>query len=313
MPRHYEFDKSSFSFRKVTRTAGSVLLTVLKYFLVTASLAVVYYIIFAAFVSTDTERRLRRENKIYEKVYPEMLEREALVSDAITNLQVKDNEIYRQIFGAEAPRSNPMSGAGFLAAGDSIPSRRIVEYTDAKSGALLERTAAIEAALLRVFAQAEDGLPPLSLPLENVSYAQVGASVGNKVNPFYKVPSPHNGLDLIANQGDPVFAVADGRITEVISSRKGMGNVVEITHAGGYVTRYAHLSDMPVLKGQTIRKGMRIGAVGTTGSTFAAHLHFEILKDGKYVDPINYFFASVTPEEYMNMLFMSVTTGQSMD
>ena len=74
MPGHYEFDRSNFSFRKVTRTAGSVLLTVLKYFLVTASLAVVYYIIFAAFVSTDTERRLRRENKIYEKVYPEMLD-----------------------------------------------------------------------------------------------------------------------------------------------------------------------------------------------------------------------------------------------
>ena len=97
MPRHYEFDRSTFSFRKVTRTAGSIFLTVLKYFLVTASLAVVYYVIFALFVSTDTERRLRRENKIYEKVYPQMLEREALVSDAITNLQVKDNEIYRAI------------------------------------------------------------------------------------------------------------------------------------------------------------------------------------------------------------------------
>ena len=313
MPRHYEFDRSTFSFRKVTRTAGSVFPTVLKYFLVTASLAVVYYVIFALFVSTDTERRLRRENKIYEKVYPQMLEREALVSDAITNLQVKDNEIYRAIFGAEAPRSNPMGGAGFLAGNDSVPSRRIEEYTDAKSGALLQRTAAVEEALLRVFAQAQDGLPPLSLPLANVSYAQVGASLGSKVNPFYKVPSQHNGLDLIANQGDPVFAAADGQITAVISSRKGQGNVVEITHAGGYVTRYAHLSDIPVIKGQTIRRGMRIGAVGTTGNTFAAHLHYEILKDGKYVDPINYFFASVTPEEYMNMLFMSVTTGQSMD
>lgn len=313
MPRHYEFDRSTFSFRKVTRTAGSVFLTVLKYFLVTASLAVVYYVIFALFVSTDTERRLRRENKIYEKVYPQMLEREALVSDAITNLQVKDNEIYRTIFGAEAPRSNPMGGAGFLAGNDSVPSRRIEEYTDAKSGALLQRTAAVEEALLRVFAQAQDGLPPLSLPLADVSYAQVGASLGSKVNPFYKVPSQHNGLDLIANQGDPVFAAADGQITAVVSSRKGQGNYVEITHAGGYVTRYAHLSDIPVIKGQTIRRGMRIGAVGTTGNTFAAHLHYEILKDGRYVDPINYFFASVTPEEYMNMLFMSVTTGQSMD
>jgi murein DD-endopeptidase MepM/ murein hydrolase activator NlpD len=313
MPRHYEFDRSTFSFRKVTRTAGSVFLTVLKYFLVTASLAVVYYVIFALFVSTDTERRLRRENKIYEKVYPQMLEREALVSDAITNLQVKDNEIYRAIFGTEAPRSNPMGGAGFLAGNDSVPSRRIEEYTDAKSGALLQRTAAVEEALLRVFAQARDGLPPLSLPLADVSYAQVGASLGSKVNPFYKVPSQHNGLDLIANQGDPVFAAADGQITAVVSSRKGQGNYVEITHAGGYVTRYAHLSDIPVIKGQTIRRGMRIGAVGTTGNTFAAHLHYEILKDGRYVDPINYFFASVTPEEYMNMLFMSVTTGQSMD
>jgi murein DD-endopeptidase MepM/ murein hydrolase activator NlpD len=99
----------------------------------------------------------------------------------------------------------------------------------------------------------------------------------------------------------------------VVRSRKGLGNVVEIDHGNGYITRYAHLADVEVRKGRALKKGARIGYVGVSGNSFAPHLHYEVIKDTVVMDPVNYMFASVTPEEYVNMLVMSVTTGQSMD
>ena len=150
-------------------------------------------------------------------------------------------------------------------------------------------------------------------PLKNYSFAQTGASTGSRINPFYKVSMQHNGLDMIAPSGEPVYAAADGTVSNVIRSRKGLGNVVEIDHGNGYMTRYGHLADVEVRKGRKLTKGTRIGYVGVSGNSFAPHLHYEVIKDTLVMDPVNYMFASVTPEEYVNMLVMSVTTGQSMD
>ena len=156
-------------------------------------------------------------------------------------------------------------------------------------------------------------MPPMTNPLKEYAFAQTGASVGDKINPFYKVSMRHNGIDMIAPSGEPVHAAADGTVKEVIRSRKGLGNVVVIDHGNGYVTRYAHLADIEVAKGRPVKRGSRIGYVGVSGNSFAPHLHYEVLKDTLVLDPVNHFFASVTPEEYMNMMILSVSTGQSMD
>ena len=156
-------------------------------------------------------------------------------------------------------------------------------------------------------------MPPMTNPLENFSFAQTGASVGEKINPFYKVPIRHDGLDLVAHSGEPVHATADGVVVNVRKSRKGLGNVVTVDHGNGYVTRYAHLADIEVKKGRVVKKGTRLGYVGVSGNSFAPHLHYEVLRDTVVLDPVNHFFASVSPEDYLNMLVMSVSTGQSMD
>ena len=102
-------------------------------------------------------------------------------------------------------------------------------------------------------------------------------------------------------------------VKNVIRSRKGLGNVVEIDHGNGYVTRYAHLADVEVRKGRELKKGARIGYVGVSGNSFAPHLHYEVLRDTLVMDPVNHLFASVTPDDYVNMLIMAVSTGQSLD
>lgn len=100
---------------------------------------------------------------------------------------------------------------------------------------------------------------------------------------------------------------------DVDHSTKGLGNVVTIDHGNGFITRYAHLENTRVSKGQKVTRDKQIGQVGMSGNSFAPHLHYEVLKDTLRVDPLNFLFASVSPEDYMGMLFMSSNTGQSMD
>lgn len=312
---HYEIDRN-LRFRKSTRTAWHAVKSAVKYIVATVSLAVFYYIVFALLMSTDSEKKLIRENKLYECTYDEMLAREQLLSDAIDGLQLKDNQIYGEIFHVEAPEMDPILTDDYLSAADTIPDKRMVEYAESRIADAEAAAARVEANFRRILEQcAASGtaMPPMSLPLKSVTYAQVGASVGSKVNPFYKVETGHGGLDLIAPQGDPVYAAADGVVTDVSHSHKGQGNVVEITHAGGYVSRYAHLADVVVSKGQKVARGRRIASVGISGSSFAPHLHYEVLKDTVCLDPVDYFFASVTPDEYANFKYMASRTEQSLD
>ena len=313
----YKFDRNSFDFRE-DRGPGfwGYVGIFFKYLALSVTLAIIYYVIFALVVTKDTDGKIARENKMYEKLYPEMQERSALVEDVIASLQARDSRIYREIFNAEAPAMDPLRNLEFFASSDTLPDEDYVRYAWSKSERIGERAKRVEENFRVVMAlceQCRDSLPPLSIPLEKMSYAQVGATVGDKMNPFYKVVMPHTGLDLIAPQGDPVLAAGDGTVTAVTLSRKGLGNVVEITHRGGYVTRYCHLSEIDVRKGQKVSRGRKIAQVGISGNLFAPHLHYEVLKDGVPVNPVQYFFASVTPAEYVNMLYMSDCTGQSLD
>ena len=311
----YVFDKTRIEFRKVTHSVWNILGKALKYFLVTASLAVVYYIVFALLVNTDSERKLKRENQMYSRMYDDMVRKEQLVGDVMENLKAKDNEIYRQLFNSDAPDLGSIYPEGLLSAIDSVGDKDIVEYVGKKLNLLEEASVKVEDNFKSIMDKLEgDGkLPPLTNPLHDFSYARTGASVGEKINPFYKVAVFHGGLDLISQQGDPVYATADGTVKDVEHSTKGLGNVVTIDHGNGYLTRYAHLENTKVSRGQKVARGKQIGQVGMSGNSFAPHLHYEVVRDTAKVDPLNYFFASVSPEDYIGMVFMSYNTGQSMD
>ena len=315
MNSQYIVDKD-FKLKKEKASVWAVIRRILMFFVVTMSLAVVYYILFALLFSTEQERRLRVENKLYEAEYPQMAMKEELLAAVVEGLRVKDDKIYEEVFNTSAPDMERFSSLDFLMGLDSIPDTDIVTNSATRMDVLESSASRVEDNFQKVMAAISDKkfvMPPMTNPLRNFTFAQTGASVGDKINPFYKVPMKHNGLDLIASAGEPVFAVAEGVVKEVIKSRKGLGNVVVIDHGNGYVTRYAHLADVEARKGRRIKRGTRIGYVGVSGNSFAPHLHYEVLRDTLVLDPVNHFFASVTPEEYMNMLIMSVTTGQSMD
>lgn len=310
----YILDKD-FNLLKVTRSVSGVLWTCAKWVIATASLAAFDYLIFSLVVNTDEEKRLKRENRLYEKLYPEMEQKEKLISDVVKDLQARDNAIYKQIFKSQAPSVDPQNSALFFFATDSTADKDIVEYTERRSLALLDMTSRIDSNFKEVFSDAASSrtLPPMLVPVPDLKFAQVGASVGKKMDPFYKVLTMHNGIDLIAGQGTPVLATADGVVLEVKRSGKGAGNIVEIGHDGGYRTLYAHLQDIVVRKGERVKAGRKIANVGMSGNSFAPHLHYEVHRDSLVLDPVNFFFASFSPENYMKAAYMAATTGQSLD
>ena len=285
-------------------------------FVASLSLTVVYYVLFALFFSTETENRLERENEMFEREFPLLQQKEALLSDVIESLDGRDDRIYEEIFQASAPSLSPMTSVRDFSGVDTIPDHELVVYAQRKLDGVIASAAAVEEDFLRIAELLQDpsfAMPPMSNPLDKFTFAQTGASVGDKINPFYKVPIRHNGLDMVSHSGEPVRVAADGVVTEVIKSRKGLGNVVVVSHDGGYVTRYAHLADIGVRKGRSLKKGDVIGYVGVSGNSFAPHLHYEVHKDTLVMDPVNHLFASLDPEEYVNVMILAVTTGQSLD
>lgn len=315
--RKYVFDSESFNVDGAEGGKGrKFLLTALKLFLSSVALTVIYYVIFALLFSTDKERALQNENRMLERMYPELSRKAELLDDAVELLKVRDRRIYEEIFETEAPELDRILNANPLPLTDSIADEDIVKLTEAKADVLMNSAHIVEANMRRIFelcSEEDFSLPPMHLPLKEFSIPMTGASVGKKMNPFYKVIGEHDGIDFMASPGDEVVAAADGTVTEVSKSRKGPGNVVAIDHGNGYVTRYAHLQDIQVSRYRQVKKGEVIGYVGMSGSSFAPHLHYEVWKDTLLCDPVNYFFGSVSPEEYANMYIVSVVTGQSLD
>ena len=117
----------------------------------------------------------------------------------------------------------------------------------------------------------------------------------------------------MAPYGTDVTATAGGVVVEVLKQNKGLGNMVIIDHGDGFQTTYAHLSDIYVAINQKVKRGKVIGRVGNSGTSFSTSLHYEVRKSGRAVDPVNYFFANLSPSAYSDMLLLANTTGQSLD
>ena len=288
----------------------------LRYLAATVTTAIGFYVLFSLLFSTEEEKRLQQENELYEAYYQELREKERLVSDVVEGLEVRDDALYRRIFETEAPSVDAVTAADVISVSDSLSESFFLPYSAFKSESLRMMANNVEEnfrEIYRLMNRRKDSLPPLTLPLEGMSYVQTGASVGLKHNPLYKVDIRHEGLDLVAPQGSVVKAAADGHVRKVIRSHKGLGNIVEIDHRNGYVTRYASLGDINVSQGRTVKRGQKIGTVGISSTSFAPHLHYEVLKGETILDPVHFLFASVSPDEYAKMLYMSVSTRQSMD
>ena len=141
----------------------------------------------------------------------------------------------------------------------------------------------------------------------------MASGYGYRIHPMYKVRKMHWGTDFSAPTGTPIYATGDGKVTTYKRSRSGYGRHIVIDHGFGYKTLYGHMSKIEVRRGQRVKRGDVIGYIGSTGSSTAPHLHYEVMKDGRKINPINYFFNDLSPEEYEEMLHISSHSNQSFD
>jgi murein DD-endopeptidase MepM/ murein hydrolase activator NlpD len=154
---------------------------------------------------------------------------------------------------------------------------------------------------------------PAIMPISNKDLTRTASGWGYRIHPIYKIRKFHYGMDFTAPTGTEIYATGDGKVTRRQSAKRGFGNNIVIDHGYGYTTIYAHLIRFNVRVGQTIKRGDIIGYVGSSGTSTAPHLHYEVKLHGKNIDPVNYYFNDLTPEEYERMIELAMKSGQSFD
>ena len=131
---------------------------------------------------------------------------------------------------------------------------------------------------------------PAIMPVKDTDIYRISSHYGQRTDPFYKVTKFHGGIDFSGPLGTGIYATGDGTVIRVEKNKSGYGNNVLIDHGYGYKTRYAHLDSFSVKKGDKVKRGQEIGKMGNTGKSTAPHLHYEVIKNNKTVNPINFFY-----------------------
>ena len=314
----YRFNKDQLRFVEEKRGIVWWVRRVVRYFVASILLALVYYVIFSLFISTDEERALERETSLMEEEYAQMLQKSDILENTIINLQQRDREIYRSIFNAEPPVYSASGNYDLFEGIDTTRIESIVNDSKLRLSVLENGAALVTGSIesinknLEVLGKDVKSIPSI-IPIKNFTIRQSGASVGKKVNPFYKSVVMHTGMDLLAGTGTEVLAAADGVVVTATRRGKKDGNSIVIDHKNGYVTKYTNLGDIVVRQGQKVLQGAMIGRIGMSGMSFAPHLHYEVWYNDEMMDPMNYFFASLTPQMFRDMAIVVANTGQSLD
>lgn len=301
------------------RFRRKILLRGLWFLLVSLALFVLTYLAVSAFFSTDDEKRMMLENEAIKEELPGMERDVERLENVVAGLQERDREIYRTVFDAPPPDLNDESYHILYETNpDSLTAPSVIRATSRRIADLNRKSAACREKIDDILNVLNSGMLnvrsiPSIVPVRGFKPSNAGASMGMKMNPWFKRMRMHNGEDLTASEGTEVVASASGVVSEVTYSNKGAGNTIKINHENGYVTVYSHLGSMYVKKGRWVEQGDKIALVGTTGTTFLPHLHYEVLFWNRYQDPVHFFFASQTTQEYRQTMTVAMNNGQSLD
>lgn len=275
-----------------------------------------------SFFDSPKEKILRRELAQMKFQYEVLDDRMDHVVSVMNDLQDRDDNIYRVIFESEpipsAVRQAGFGGANRYAKLEGYQNSNILIATSEKLDKITSQLVVQSKSFDEVFEMSKNKAKFLSSmpaiqPMSNKDLRRLSSFFGYRMDPFYKVMKHHEGVDFSAPVGTDIYATGDGVVVDINLSKRGYGNNVKIDHGFGYHTFYAHCSKILVKKGQQIKRGQIIAKVGNTGKSTAPHLHYEVHKNNRPIDPINYFFSDITPEEYELMLERSQRPSQTLD
>ena len=318
----YYYDTKTLSYKRI-ELSGLNKLKRLFYFLIgSAFTGLLMVIIFFQFFDSPKEKRLNREIDALTSQYEIVDDKLRQVELVLDDVQNRDDNIYRVIFEADPiPKSIRKAGYGGVNRYENLKgfnnSDLIIntsEKVDQISKQLYIQSKSFDD-IIELAKNKTDMLAalPAIQPVSNKNLSRMASGYGYRIHPIYKTRKMHSGMDFSAKTGTPIYATGDGKVSKVRRSRRGYGNHVIIDHGFGYKTLYAHMKKYAVKRGQKVKRGEVIGYVGSTGTSVAPHLHYEVHKDGRKINPVNFYFNDLNPEEYEKMLEISSQNNQSFD
>ncbi len=321
-PTKYKFNPDSLSFDKIRLGIRSLLLRFLAYFTGSVLVALIYWVIFASFFDSPKEKALKREVEQmtiqYDLIHREM----GSVENVLEDLQKTDDNLYRTIFEAEpipaTLRDGGIGGVNRYEALEGYNNSNLVIETANRLDKIRKKVYVQSKSfddLIKLAMNKEEMLKsiPAIIPISNKDLTRTASGFGWRIHPIYKISKFHYGMDFTAPFGTDIYATGNGTIIAKLESQRGLGKHIIIDHGFGYTSIYAHLSDFNVRVGQKVQRGDIIGFVGSTGTSVANHLHYEVKINGINVDPVNFYFEDLTPEMYERIVEIASKTGQSFD
>jgi murein DD-endopeptidase MepM/ murein hydrolase activator NlpD len=282
---------------------------------------VIYFIVFSLLFDTPTEYALRHSTDRLQEEYDALTARYDSLSAVVENVMERDRNIFNILFestpydfNSEYKQQRVELQEKLLEKSDRQMKREMLASIDA----LETKLTAVESSYntlqerMSELGNGSNNIPSIQ-PVINHQLTLLTAAYGLLMHPFYRTLQSHQGVDYTIPEGEPIFATADGIVSNVSGKNSTSGLTVVIDHYNGYTTSYSHLQSAKVKRGERVRRGDIIARSGNSGLSLAPHLHYEVRYEGMRVDPIHYFFMELTPEEYQRIIRISRSGMQSFD
>ena len=320
----YYYDSENLAYKRIqTRKRKKFGYIVL--FLVSSALfgfIIFLLLINTSYFETPKDKIQAREIEALALNYKVLNKKLDLMNEVLEAIENRDNNIYRIYFNT-TPISEEERKAGFGGVNRykdllGYNNSELIENTTKRVDILTKELVIQSKSLddIVVLAKQKEKLLaaiPAIQPVKNEDLKHMASGYGYRSDPFTKIKKFHYGMDFTSKTGTPIYATGDGVVYKADASLSGYGNHIEINHGYGYKTLYAHLSKYNCKPGQKVKRGDLIGYVGSTGRSQAPHLHYEVLKDGVHVNPLNFYYGSISAKEYLEIAKLANQENQSLD
>jgi murein DD-endopeptidase MepM/ murein hydrolase activator NlpD len=318
---YYKYNPNTLTYERVYLSAKQQFLVVLRHLSLGILIGTGVFFAFIYFFDSPMEALLRKENMLLKTQFEVLSLRLNDALEVLDDIQERDDNLYRAIFQTQAipdyVRKPGIGGSNRYDYLMNLSNANLVIETTKKIG-MMKRQIYVQSnsfdELIAMGKESEERIRcvPGIQPISNKDLTRTSSGYGNRIDPIYRTLRFHTGMDFTAPTGTEIYATGDGTVT-LAGWKQGYGNCIVINHGFGFQTLYGHNNKNLVRVGQKVVRGEVIGHVGNTGKSVGPHLHYEVLLNGKYVNPVNYYYMDLTPEEYDQMIQIAENRGQVMD
>ncbi len=320
----YYFDAETLSYRPIKATNINRIINFLLFVLSSFSFGLICLLILlnSDILNTPSEIAQKRTIQNYELQFDILNKKLSQLESVVANVEERDNNLYRVYFEA-SPIPEEQRYAGFGGVNryrdlEGYDNSELIINTTKRLDILTKQTVVQSRSLDEIERLAANkseliAAIPTIQPIKNKDLTRVASGFGYRIDPFTKKRRFHYGMDFTAKRGTPVYATGNGIVKRADNRSSGYGRHIRIDHGFGYVSLYAHLTKYNVRRGQKVKRGDIIGYVGNTVRSAGPHLHYEILKDNKKINPLNFYYGNLSPKEFEALLSQSKQENQSLD